>query len=208
MRRAGDPRSGLVRHPASAPGSDSRHAFEAYGVLDTGADAPVMPMWSLRRLGIPLDKKSKRGVYGVSGPFWSYNAKVGLEIECDGRWFNVGTAKVYVPDTPWSRNPHVALPLLLGLNGVFDRIHMCIDHAGRCFGSGFQTMCKRPAASLLLRSEHSNGTRTRPEPCGRIPPTCSCDAGMPGAARRQGAPPSPPAPSGSLFLSNATVDSL
>lgn len=140
-----------VRHPASGPGSDSKHAFEACGVSDTGADAPVMPMWSLRRLGIPLDKKSKREVYGVSGPFWSYNAKVGLEIECDGRWFNVGTAMVYAPDTLWSRNPHTALPLLHGLNGVFDRIHMCIDHAREVFRigipNGVQAASRQPSAT-------------------------------------------------------------
>ena len=141
----------LVRHPGSAPGSDSRRAFEAYGVLDTGADAPVMPMWSLRRLGIPLDKKSKREVYGVSGPFWSYSAKVGLEIECGGRWLDVGTARVHVPDTPWSRNPHTVLPLLLGLNGVFDRIHMCIDHSREAFRigipNGAQTASRQTSAT-------------------------------------------------------------
>ena len=125
-----------VRHPASAPGSDSRHALEAYVVLDTGADAPVMSMWPLRRRGIPLDKKSRREVYGVSGPFWPYSAKVGIEIEYDGRWLDIGAAKAYVPDTAWSRNPHTVLPLLLGLNGVFDRIHMRIDHSREVFRIG------------------------------------------------------------------------
>lgn len=60
------------------------HTIEYNGILDTGADASVMPMWLLRRAGIPLDKKTRREVYSVSGPLAAHSAKVGTEIECNG----------------------------------------------------------------------------------------------------------------------------
>lgn len=109
------------------------HTIEAHGILDTGADTSVMPMWLLRRLGIQLDKKTRREVYSVSGPLWSYGAKVGLEIECGGRWLDIGVAEVNFPDAPWSRNHLYVRPFLLGLDGFFNNIHMCIDHSKKEF---------------------------------------------------------------------------
>ena len=110
------------------------HTIEAHGVLDTGADTSVMPMWLLRRLGIQLGKKTRREVYSVPGPLWSYGAKVGLEIECGCRLPGIGVAKANFPDAPWSRNHLCVRPLLLGLDGFFDNIRMCIDHT-KSFGS-------------------------------------------------------------------------
>ena len=90
-----------ARPPSSPAGSDDRHTIEYNGILDTGADASVMPMWLLRRTGIPLDKKTRREVYSVSGPLAAYSAKVGTEIECNGTWLDIGVSEVFVPDTPW-----------------------------------------------------------------------------------------------------------
>lgn len=129
------------------------HTIEAHGVLDTGADTSVMPMWLLRRLGIQLGKKTRREVYSASGPLWSYGAKVGLEIECGCRLLGIGVAKVNFPDAPWPRNRLYVRPLLLGLDGFFNNIHTCIDHskkefwisvpwAGRGVGAG---LCAPPA---------------------------------------------------------------
>ena len=92
-----------------------------------------MPIWLLRRLGIPLDKKTRRQIYSVSGKLWAYGATVGMEILCGGSWLDLGAADVLVPDTLRSRNPRVRSPLLLGLNGFFDRVRMYIDHPRKEF---------------------------------------------------------------------------
>ena len=92
-----------------------------------------MPMWLLRRAGIPLGEKTRREVYSVSGPLEAYGPKVGTGIECGGTWLDIGVSKVFVPDTPWSLDPRIVRPLLLGLDGFFDRHHMCIDHSKKEF---------------------------------------------------------------------------
>ena len=69
----------------------------------------------------------------MSVPLAAYSAKVGTEIECNGTWLDIGVSEVFVPDTPWSRDPRIVRPLLLGLDGFFDRIHMCIDHSKKEF---------------------------------------------------------------------------
>ena len=56
-----------------------------------------------------------------------------MEIQCGGSWLDIGEADVIVPDTPWSRDPNARRPILLGLNGFFDRVRMCIDHLNEAF---------------------------------------------------------------------------
>ena len=86
-------------------------------------------MWLLQQMGIPIDKSTRRKIYSVSGQLWAYGAKLGMEIQCNGPWLDIGVVDVLVPDTPWSRDPSVPRPLLLGLNGFFDRARMYIDHS-------------------------------------------------------------------------------
>ena len=117
-----------LRPPNNAPGPTWCVA-RARGQLDTGAAASAVPIWLLRRLGIPLDKKTRRQIYSVSGKLWAYGARVGMEILCGGSWLDLGESDVLVPDTPWSRDPRVRRPLLLGLNGFFDKVRMYIDHS-------------------------------------------------------------------------------
>ena len=88
-----------IRPPGDAPGP-TPHAFRADGQLDTGATTSAVPVWLLRRLGIPLDKKTRRQIYSVSGKLWAYGATVGMEILCGGTWLDLGESKVLVPDTP------------------------------------------------------------------------------------------------------------
>ena len=86
-------------------------------------------MWLLQRLGVPIDRGTRRKVYSVSGPLWAYGARLGMEIQCNGPRLDIGEVDVLVPDTPWSRDPSFPRPLLLGLNGFFDRSRMYIDHS-------------------------------------------------------------------------------
>ena len=124
-----------IRHP-SRPAGAGGHMNHDDGLLDTGADRPAIPMWALRLLGIPLDEGTRRVAYSVSGPLWSYHAKVGLEINCHGRWYDICVAEVIVPDTPWSRDRNVRRPLLLGLDGFFDRVLLHLDHSRKEFWIG------------------------------------------------------------------------
>ena len=103
------------------------------GQLDTGTDLSAVPMWMLEELGIPLDKKTRRQIYSVSGKLWAYGARLGMAIRCGGTWLDLGAADVLVPDTPWSRDPRVRRPILLGLVGFFDRVRMYIDHSRKEF---------------------------------------------------------------------------
>ena len=116
------------RHPDSAPGADE-HDDRVDGLLDTGADVPAVPMWLLEQLGIPIDGGARCMIYSASGPLWAHGAKMGMEIQCNGPWLDIGAVNVIVPDTPWSRDPSVRRPILLGLNGFFDRVRMYIDHS-------------------------------------------------------------------------------
>ena len=120
----------LVRlRPANnAPGT-AEHDDRIIGQLDTGADASAVPMWLLRQMGIPIDRCTRRKISSVSGPLWAYGARLGMEIQCNGPWLDIGAVDVLVPDTPWSRDPGVPSPLLLGLGGFFDRTRMYIDHS-------------------------------------------------------------------------------
>lgn len=67
--------------------------------------------------------------YSASGSLWAYGARVGMEILCGGSWLDPCEADVLVPDTPWSRDPAVRRPILLGLDGFFDRARMHIGHS-------------------------------------------------------------------------------
>lgn len=119
----------VIPRPAnSAPGLTG-HGFVADGLLDTGADRPAMPMWLLQQQGIPIYKDTRRIIYSASGPFWAYSAKVGMEIQIHDAWFDIGVSDVLVPDTQWSRDPSARRPLLLGLDGFFDRVDMYINHS-------------------------------------------------------------------------------
>ena len=119
--------------PAGTLPGPPKHVIQALGQLDTGATSSAVPIWLLRRLGIPLDKKTRRQIYTVSGKLWAYSVRLGMEIQCGGSWFDIGEADVIVPDTPWSRDPNARRPILLGLNGFFDRVRMCIDHLNETF---------------------------------------------------------------------------
>ena len=127
----------MVRaRPASTPPGLGRRNIRARAQLDTGADLSAVPMWMLEELAIPLDKKTRRQIYSVSGKLWAYAVKLGMEIRCGGTWLDIGEAEVLVPDTPWSRDPDSRRPILLGLNGFFDRVRMCIDHLSKTFWIG------------------------------------------------------------------------
>ena len=76
---------------------------------------------------------TRRKIYSVSGPLWAYGASPDMEINCDGPWLDTGAENVLVPDTPWSRDPAARRPLLLGLNGFFNKFPMSIDHSREVF---------------------------------------------------------------------------
>ena len=117
-----------LRPAGRAPGLPE-HDLLVEGQLDTGAYVSAVHIWLLRRSGILIDESTRHMVYGASGPFWAYSAKIGIEIMCDRTWVDIGVANVLVPDTPWSRDPNIRRPILLGLGGFFDRVQMCIDHS-------------------------------------------------------------------------------
>ena len=134
---AGSTGLALVRKPAllvrpRTPNSDPGLAgpdILADAVLDTGADAPAAPFWLFQELGIPIDEGTRRKMHSASGQFWAYAAQLGMEILCGRSWIDIGVANVLVPDTKWSRDPSARRPLLLGLDGFFDRVNMYINHS-------------------------------------------------------------------------------
>ena len=48
----------------------------------------------------------------------------------------MGAAGVLAPDTAESRSPDSGLPILLGRDGFFDRLGVCLDHAGKTLQIG------------------------------------------------------------------------
>lgn len=119
----------LVRpRPANRTPGPAGQNLLVDGLLDTGADKSAVPIWLLEELGTPIDKRTRRKVYSASGPFWAYTAKLGMEIQCNGQWFDIGVSDVLVPDTPWSLDPLLRRPILLGLKGFFNKARMYIDH--------------------------------------------------------------------------------
>lgn len=100
-------------------------------MLDTGASASSVPLWSLDQMGITADKKSRQMVFGAGGPFPAYVAKIGLEIEHDEKWLDIGVVSALVPDTKWSADPRYQLPFLLGRCGFFDKFDMYVSETQR-----------------------------------------------------------------------------
>ena len=129
LASARQPALAVRTRPADAAPGQGKRAFRADGRLDTGADASAVPMWLLQRLGVPIDRGTRRKVYSALGPLWAHGARLGMEIQCNGPRPGIGAVDVLVPDTPWSRDPSFPRPLLLGLNGFFDRSRMYIDHS-------------------------------------------------------------------------------
>lgn len=125
-----------ARHRNSRPWTGASHKVQLHGIIDSGADTSVVPLWALRDLGAAVDDGSRRSVYGVAGILHAYSARIGLEIKHGRRWLDMGTVDVSVPDTEWSRDPAVAWPFVLGLGGFFDRFDVCISHARKAFWLG------------------------------------------------------------------------
>ena len=125
-----------VRHHDRKPWTDASFKVQLHGIIDSGADASVVPMWALRDLGTTVDEGSRRSVYGVAGLLHAYSAKIGLEIKYGRKWLDMGTVDVSVPDTEWSRDPSFAWPFILGLDDFFSRFDVCISHSKKSFWLG------------------------------------------------------------------------
>ena len=65
-------------------------------------------------MGITADKGSWQMVLGAGGPFPAYVVKIGLEIEHDEEWLDIGVVSALVPDTKWSADPKFQIPFLSG----------------------------------------------------------------------------------------------
>ena len=94
--------------PADAGGRTVR----AKALLDTGASVSSVPMWSLDQMGIAADKGSRQEVFGPSSGFHAYDVKIGVEVEHNEGWLDIGAINVIVPDTEWSRDPRFRIPFL------------------------------------------------------------------------------------------------
>lgn len=96
----------------------------------------VVPLWAIRKLGIPVRKESMRTMYSVSGKLKVYEVRVGLDMQYGSRRLDLGVIKAVAPNTAWSRDPNSRRPFLLGLAGFFDRFDVCISHAKKMFWLG------------------------------------------------------------------------
>ena len=101
----------------------------AKAMLDTGASVSSVPMWSLDKMGITVDKKSRHAVFGPSDRFYAYNIKIGVEIEHGKGWLDIGVINAIAPDTEQSRDPRFRIPFLLGRRGFFDKFDMYISES-------------------------------------------------------------------------------
>ena len=121
----------LIRmHPAGVDPADAGDRIvQAVAMLDTGASASLVPMWSLDRLGTTVDNGTRQEVLGPSGYFHAYDVEFGAEIEHDEGWFDVGVMNALAPDTEWSRDPKFHFPFLLGRRGFFNKFDMCISES-------------------------------------------------------------------------------
>ena len=111
------------------PADVGKRAVRAKAMLDTGASVSSVPMWSLDRLGIAVDKESKHAVFGPSNSFHAYNIKIGVEIEHGEGWLDIGVISAVSPDTEQSRDPRFRIPFLLGRRGFFDKFDMYISES-------------------------------------------------------------------------------
>ena len=100
-------------------------------VLDTGATVSSVPMWLLEQLGISVDEGSRRTVFGAGGDFDAHAVKVGVEIDHNNGWFDIGVVDALAPDPTQSRDPKFRLPFLLGRRGFFDRFDTCFSESER-----------------------------------------------------------------------------
>lgn len=108
----------------------------AFGVIGSGAFVTAVPMWMLDKLGIAAGERTEVSAYSASGQLRAYKTMIGMEISHGGRWQDLGTVNAIAPDAEWSRNPKSNYPILLGLDGFFDRLGVCIDHSARTFQLG------------------------------------------------------------------------
>ena len=106
---------------------------EAYaiGVIDSGAFTTSVPMRMLDMMGIAAEDRTEVPAYSASGHFTAHRARIGMEVKHGRRWQDLGTVDVIAPDTEGSRNPDSDCPILLGLDGFFDRLGVCIDHGAK-----------------------------------------------------------------------------
>ena len=111
------------------PADAGDRMVRADAMLDTGASASFVPMWSLDRLGTAVDKGTRREVLGPSGYFHAYDVEFEAEIEHDEGWFDVGVMNALTPDTERSRDPRFRFPFLLGRRGFFNNYDMCISES-------------------------------------------------------------------------------
>ena len=65
----------------------------------------------------------------ASGAFYAHDIKVGVGIEHNDDWLDIGVISAVVPDTSQSRDPGFHLPFLLGRRGFFDRFGMCASES-------------------------------------------------------------------------------
>lgn len=116
------------------PWAASTVKVHAHGIIDSGAVTTAVPMWILDKLGIAAEAMAP--AYSASGHFHTYRARIGMEINHDGRWQDLGAIDVLAPDTEGSRDRRSGWHPLLGLDGFFDRLGVCIDHARKTFQLG------------------------------------------------------------------------
>ena len=123
-------RSDCAAHSTGAP------VFQGSGILDSGASMSAVPLWLVRKLGIPVDEESKRTMYSASDRFEAFEVDIGMDMRYGGRWLDMGAIRVVVPDTARSRDQGFQCPILLGLDGFFDRFEVYISHAKKRFWLG------------------------------------------------------------------------
>lgn len=116
--------------PFNIDPADARNCMvQAKALLDTGASVSSVPMWSLDKMGIVVDEGSRRAVFGPSDAFYAYDIKIGVEIEHNEGWLDIGIISAVVPDTKQSHDPRFRIPFLLGRRGFFDKFDMCISES-------------------------------------------------------------------------------
>ena len=123
-------RSDCAAHITGAP------VFQGSGILDSGAAMSVVPLWLVHKLGIPICEVSRRIMYSVSGRFVAYVVDMRMDMQYGGRWLDMGAIRAAVPDTERSRDPRFGCPVLLGLDGFFDRFEVYISHGKKRFWLG------------------------------------------------------------------------
>ena len=126
----------LARRGDRASHSTGAPVFQGSGILDSGASMSAVPLWLVCKLGIPVDRESKRTMYSASDRFEAFEVDIGMDMRYGGRWLDMGAIRVVVPDTARSRDQGFQCPILLGLDGFFDRFEVYISHAKKRFWLG------------------------------------------------------------------------